>query len=84
MFKKWAVWAAVAMLSWACGSPPAAGGPGGPGGPGGAAAMALPVDMVTLELKPVERTDEFVGTIKSRLNRGRSRLRAALRHHDAR
>lgn len=66
MFKKWAVWAAVAMLSWACGSPPAAGGPGGPGGPGGAAAMALPVDMVTLELKPVERTDEFVGTIKSR------------------
>lgn len=63
MFKKWSVWAAVAMLTAACGSPPAA---GGPGGPGGGAAMALPVDMVTLELQPVERTDEFVGTIKSR------------------
>jgi len=27
---------------------------------------ALPVEMVTLELQPVERMDEFVGTIKSR------------------
>jgi RND family efflux transporter MFP subunit len=28
--------------------------------------MALPVEMVTLALQPVERMDEFVGTIKSR------------------
>jgi RND family efflux transporter MFP subunit len=52
------------MLAAACGSPPAAEGPGGPGGRG--AAPALPVDMVTLEPQPVERTDEFVGTIRSR------------------
>ena len=40
-------------------------GPGGPGGPGGPP-MAVPVEMVTLEMRPVEQTGEFVGTMKSR------------------
>jgi RND family efflux transporter MFP subunit len=45
---------------------------GGEGVPGGAAAgaagatPAMPVEMVTLEAKPIEQTTEFVGTVKSR------------------
>jgi len=55
----------VIALSAACGgggsAPPAGGAPAG-----GAAAMALPVQIQTLETKPVEQVSEFVGTIKSR------------------
>ncbi len=60
-------WIGLAALAAACGGAPAQekGGPGGPGGPGGAP-MAMPVEMQTLALKPVERTEEFVGTIRSR------------------
>lgn len=49
-----------------------AAGCGGENGAGGAAAgaggppMAMPVEIVTLEPKPVEQTSEFVGTVKSR------------------
>ena len=52
------------MLPSACG-----GGEGGrrrgAGGRGGGM-PAMPVEIVTLEAKPVEQTTEFVGTIKSR------------------
>jgi RND family efflux transporter MFP subunit len=52
----------------ACGgNSPAAGGAAGPGGPGGPGGMpAMGVEVITLEQKPVERTTEFVGTVKSR------------------
>ena len=56
--------AALAVTAPACrqdASPPAAGAGGGRG-----AAMALPVEAVTLAPKPVEQVTEFVGTIKSR------------------
>ena len=36
------------------------------GGGGGGGMPAMPVDIVTLEAKPVEQTTEFVGTVKSR------------------
>jgi membrane fusion protein, multidrug efflux system len=37
------------------------------GGPGGRGAMPpMPVEMITLESKPVEQVGEFVGTVKSR------------------
>ena len=57
---------AVIALSAACGggggsAPPAGGAPAG-----GAAAMALPVQIETLDAKPIEQVSEFVGTIKSR------------------
>ena len=39
----------------------AAGGRGGRGGGGG-----VPVEVVTLEARPIEQTGEFVGTVKSR------------------
>lgn len=45
----------------ACGSPQGADQPGGP--PGG---FAVPVEIVTLEARPVDRTSEFVGVVKSR------------------
>jgi RND family efflux transporter MFP subunit len=52
-------------ISAACGgggsTPPAGGAPAG-----GGAAMALPVQIDTLQPKPVEQVSEFVGTIKSR------------------
>jgi RND family efflux transporter MFP subunit len=50
----------------ACGGGPAenAGG-GGPGG-GRGAMPPMPVEMITLEPKPVEQIGEFVGTVKSR------------------
>jgi RND family efflux transporter MFP subunit len=47
------------------GEPGTAGGGGGGGGRAGGM-PAMPVEMVTLEPKPVEQTTEFVGTIKSR------------------
>ena len=43
---------------------PAAAGPGGPGGFAGMPAMA--VETITLTPKPVERTDEYIATVKSR------------------
>ncbi|MEZ5289047.1 MAG: efflux RND transporter periplasmic adaptor subunit [Vicinamibacterales bacterium] len=42
----------------------AAGGPGGPGGPGRPPPM--PVEIQTLAEQPVERTSEFIGSLKSR------------------
>jgi RND family efflux transporter MFP subunit len=56
--------AVVAVLATvACGRGDAAGGPGGPPG-GGMPAMA--VEAVTLTARPVERTNDYVGTVKSR------------------
>lgn len=55
----------AAMSSIACGGDSAAGGPGGAPGAGGGA-PAMPVEAITLAEKPVERTSEFVGTIRSR------------------
>src|SRR5689334_2388808 len=56
---------ALAVTVAACGrsSPPAdpTGGPGGRGAP-----PAMPVEIITLAEKPLERVAEFVGTIKSR------------------
>ncbi len=49
---------AAAALAVACGRTAGPGGP--PGGP------ALPVEVVTLVARPVERTTEFVGTVRSR------------------
>ena len=53
-------------LAGACGGgePALSGGGGAAGGRSGAPAM--PVEIVTLEAKPVEQMTEFVGTIKSR------------------
>jgi RND family efflux transporter MFP subunit len=42
------------------------GAPEGAAGAPGGGMPAMPVDIVTLEAKPVERTTEFVGTVKSR------------------
>lgn len=54
------------VVSAACGSPGAPGG-GPAGAPGGrGAAMAVPVELLTLAEKPVEQTSEFVGTVRSR------------------
>jgi RND family efflux transporter MFP subunit len=39
---------------------------GGAAGPPGGAPPAVPVELLTLEPKPVERVGEFVGTLKSR------------------
>ena len=49
------------LFASACGGPPK----GGPGGPGGGM-PPMPVGMVTVALKPVEQTTEFVGSLKSR------------------
>lgn len=43
-----------------------AGGPGGPGGPPGGGMPAMGVETITLTAKPVERTSEYVATVKSR------------------
>lgn len=48
---------ALAVLAGACGKPAAAPGGGPP---------AAPVEVVTLEERPVEQATEFVGTVKSR------------------
>lgn len=48
---------ALAVLAAACGKPAAAPGGGRP---------AVPVEVVTLEERPVEQATEFVGTVKSR------------------
>jgi RND family efflux transporter MFP subunit len=43
-----------------------AGGPGGPGGPPGGGMPAMGVETITLTVKPVERTAEYIATVKSR------------------
>ena len=57
---------AALLMGPACsgGSSDAAG--GGAGGRGRGAMPPMPVEMVTLEAKPVEQVGEFVGTVKSR------------------
>jgi RND family efflux transporter MFP subunit len=57
--------AAILTGSACSGSPDAAGGAGA-AGRGRGAMPPMPVEMVTLEAKPVEQVGEFVGTIKSR------------------
>jgi RND family efflux transporter MFP subunit len=54
----------VAVLSVACGGGggPAGAGPGGPGG----GMPPMPVEAVTLTDKPVERSSEFIASLKSR------------------
>ncbi len=59
--KKAGTWILGGLFLTACGGAPQ-GGPGGPGG--GMPPMA--VEIVTLALKPVEQTTEFVATLKSR------------------
>jgi RND family efflux transporter MFP subunit len=52
-----------ALALAACGGEAAPG--GGPGGPGGAM-PPMPVEAITLKAKPVERTNEYIATVKSR------------------
>ncbi len=53
----------LSLLTVACGGDGAAG--AAPGGPGGAP-MAMGVEAVTLAPRPVERTTEYIATVKSR------------------
>ena len=53
------------MSLTACGNDGAAAGAGGPGGPGGPP-MAMGVEAAPLTLKPIERSTEYVATVKSR------------------
>ncbi len=56
----------IALTLAACGGNSAAGaGPGG-GPPGGGPPMAMGVEAITLTPKPVERTTEYIATVKSR------------------
>jgi RND family efflux transporter MFP subunit len=55
---------AAVLSGAACGGSPSAAGGGAAGGRG--AMPPMPVEMVTLEAKPVEQVGEFVGTVKSR------------------
>lgn len=55
-FRRLAPLLAIALLAVDCGSAPAT-----RGGP-----PAMPVEVVTLAMRPVEQTTEFVGTVKSR------------------
>ena len=57
----------TAALASCGGGTTASGGSGGAPGAGGRGSMPpMPVEMVTLESKPVEQASEFVGTVKSR------------------
>ncbi len=59
----------VTLLSFAaaaCGGGEGAAAGGGGGAPAAGGMPAMPVEIVTLEAKPVEQTTEFVGTVKSR------------------
>jgi RND family efflux transporter MFP subunit len=58
------VMVAAVLSGAACGGSPNAAGGGAAGGRG--AMPPMPVEMVTLEAKPVEQVGEFVGTVKSR------------------
>jgi RND family efflux transporter MFP subunit len=55
----------LSLLFAACGRGGAPGA-GGPGGPPGGAPPAMGVEVITLAEKPVERTSEFIATLKSR------------------
>jgi RND family efflux transporter MFP subunit len=55
-----------AALAACRGGAPPGGGPGGPGGSGGGAMPPTGVEAVTLAEKPVERSSEFIATLKSR------------------
>jgi RND family efflux transporter MFP subunit len=59
--------ALIALVAAACGSGAPADGAAGGGGRGGAA-MAVPVELLTLAEKSVEQSSEFVGTVRSRLS----------------
>ena len=63
-----------AALSSGCGSSPE--GAPAAGGPPGGAFPPMGVEVVTLALRPVEQTSEFIGTVKSRLSRARERLQS--------
>src|SRR5690349_11043499 len=56
----------AAAISGGCGGAETAGAGGGGAGGGRAGMPAMPVEIQTLEAKPVEQTTEFVGTVKSR------------------
>jgi RND family efflux transporter MFP subunit len=64
MFRPVCLTVTLAAAMAACGSPSGAAG-GAPGG-GRGTPPPMPVEIVTLEPKPVEQVTEFVGTIKSR------------------
>lgn len=53
-------------VSGACGGGQPQGGSGAPGAGRGGAPAGVPVDIVTLELRPIEDISEYVGTVKSR------------------
>ena len=54
-------------VAGACGGGAESNAPGGaPAGGGRGGAPAMPVEVITLESQPVERTGEFVGTVRSR------------------
>ena len=55
----------VAVVSLACGGGGAPAGAGGQGGPGGGM-PPMPVEAVALSDKPVERSSEFIASLKSR------------------
>jgi RND family efflux transporter MFP subunit len=52
----------LALAACSGGDAASAGGPGGPGG----AMPPMPVEAITLTAKPVERTNEYIATVKSR------------------
>ena len=56
---------ALGMMLSACGGSDAPKG-GGPGGPGGGPPMAMPVEAAPLVARPIERTTEYIATVKSR------------------
>ena len=62
------LWCPVLVLALAAGAACGGGSAESAGGPGGGrgAMPPMPVEMVTLEPKPVEQSGEFVGTVKSR------------------
>lgn len=58
----------LALFAAACGGSAPQGAPtgGGPGGPPGGGMPPMPVEIVTLQAKPVEQVGDFVATVKSR------------------
>jgi multidrug efflux pump subunit AcrA (membrane-fusion protein) len=57
---------ALTVLTAACGGGQPDPAPGGAPGAAGGPPPGTPVDMVTLELRPIEDISEYVGTVKSR------------------
>jgi RND family efflux transporter MFP subunit len=60
-----AVFCTAVLGGVACGGDGATAGAAGPAGRGGPA-MAMPVEAITLSPKPVERSSEYIATVKSR------------------